>query len=107
MAQKLAKRARIATWTLVCLVGLVTASGMAAAGNGWGNDRVADWNDAQCDDDEGTGNDAKCEGGDDGASGGSGGHGWGNDRVADENDAQCDDDEGTGNDWKCTGASRK
>ena len=86
----------------------VVAAGAASAGNGWGNDHEPDWNDAQCDDDEGTGNDAKCmDGSDEGsAGGGSGGHGWGNDREPDWNDAQCDDDEGTGNDWKCTGEGK-
>lgn len=45
------------------LLALVLVPTSATAGNGWGNDRVADWNDAQCDDDEGKGNDWKCTGG--------------------------------------------
>lgn len=45
---------------IVALLASLLASGVQA--KAWGNDREPDWNDAQCDDDEGTGNDWKCEG---------------------------------------------
>lgn len=55
--------ARIGWNVGLLMLGAAVVAGSATAGNGWGNDREPDWNDAQCDDDEGTGNDWKCEGG--------------------------------------------